>query len=374
MTFMARAIELGRKAQGATSPNPPVGAVIVSSGKVVGEGWTQPPGQRHAEAMALEQAGDLARGASLYTTLEPCTHQGRTPPCSDAIIQAGIAEVHVATIDPNPNVQGGGMDQLRRAGVITHLDEGDADAQELTEAFARHSATGTPFVIAKFAMSLDGKIATRTGDSKWISGEESRRYVHQLRARSDAIMVGINTVLADDPRLTARDADGTTLTRQPLRVVVDTQGRTPKDARLLSQPGRTLVAVGASAGDSLKGQVPGNVETLPLPRSNGRVDLRALLHSLGERDVTSVLVEGGGTLLGSLFDQSLIDKVVAFVSPVIIGGEKARSPVGGLGAGRMSDAFRLQSTRVMQFGADVAIIGYCDNRVLRGKADVHRNS
>lgn len=365
MTFMARAIELGRKAQGTTSPNPPVGAVIVRDGDVVGEGWTQPPGQQHAEAMALQKAGELARGATLYTTLEPCTHHGRTPPCTNAIIDGGIAEVCVAAIDPNPNVRGGGIPALQQAGIKTTLAEADADARELIEAFARHSRTGTPFVTAKFAMSLDGKIATYSGDSRWISGEESRGYVHTMRARTDAIMVGINTVLADDPQLTARAADGSAMERQPLRVVVDTHGRIPGDARLLSQPGSTLVAT----GDSVGGPGSDTAETLAFPSQNGRVDLAALLRTLGQRDITSVLVEGGGTLLGSLFDQALVDKVVAFVSPVIIGGEMAQSPVGGRGAKRIADAFRLRDTRVLQFGADVAIIGYCE-----GEADVHRNS
>lgn len=355
MTFMARAIELGRKAQGTTSPNPPVGAVIVKDGKIISEGWTQPPGQQHAEAMALELAGELARGASLYTTLEPCTHHGRTPPCSEAIIRAGIAEVHVASIDPNPNVQGGGIASLRQAGVQTHLSDPDSESTELIEAFARHSSTGLPFVIAKFAMSLDGKIATHTGDSKWISGEESRGYVHQLRARSDAIMVGINTVLADDPQLTARDSDGSALERQPLRVVLDTHGRTPPNARMLSQPGKTLIATGEGA----IGLDTSIAETLVLPSSEGGLNLCSLLHTLGERNITSVLVEGGGTILGSLFDQGLVDKVVAFVSPVIIGGKIAQSPVSGQGVKSMSDAFRLQNSRFMQFGPDVAIIGYC---------------
>jgi len=365
MTYMARAIELGRKAQGTTSPNPPVGAVIVKDGKVVSEGLTQPPGGQHAEAMALERAGLLARGATLYTTLEPCTHFGRTPPCSDAVIKARLAKVYVATVDPNPNVQGGGIDQLNQAGIATHLEERNPDARELIEAFAKHSTTGMPFVIAKFAMSLDGKIATRTGDSKWISGEESRRFVHELRKQSDAILVGINTVLADDPLLTARDENGSTLSQQPLRVIVDSHGRTPKAAKLLTQPGQTLIATVKGTG----GDNSATVETLAFPSSKGRVDLADLLQTLGERDITSVFVEGGGTILGSLFDQGLVDKVVAFVSPVIIGGEKAQSPVGGLGPDHISDAFKLQDSRIMQFGPDVAVIGYC-----KGETDVHRNS
>ena len=364
MIFMAQAIELGRKAQGTTSPNPPVGAVVVRDGKVISEGWTQPPGQQHAEAMAVELAGELAKGASLYTTLEPCTHHGKTPPCSDFIVQAGIAEVYVALVDPNPNVRGGGMASLRQAGVLTHLMDPDDEAKELIEAFAKHCSTGLPFVTAKFAMSLDGKIATRAGDSRWISGTESRSYVHDLRAQSDAIMVGVNTVLADDPQLTARDLEGSPLARQPMRVVLDTHHRTPESARMLSQPGSTLIATGDGVGSSNAD----TVETLVLPTVRGRVDLHRLLHTLGERNIASVLVEGGGTILGALFDQALVDKVVAFVSPVIIGGESAPSPVGGEGVKLMSSALRLRNTRVMRFGADVAIIGYCGE-----EADVHGN-
>ena len=205
---MSHALELARRAEGRVSPNPPVGAVLVRDGAVIGSGFTQPPGQSHAEVVALREAGEAARGAALYTTLEPCSHHGRTPPCTDAIIEAGVAEVHAAMLDPNPNVRGGGMAILADAGVSTRIGESEAKARRLLEAYVKYVTTGTPFVTAKFAMSLDGKIATSRGDSKWISGEKARRAVHRLRAASDAIMVGINTVLADDPQLTARDKKG----------------------------------------------------------------------------------------------------------------------------------------------------------------------
>ena len=241
---MSHALELARRAEGRVSPNPPVGAVLVKDGEIVGGGCTQPPGQSHAEAVALSEAGDAARGAALYTTLEPCSHHGRTPPCTDAIVEAGVAEVHAAMLDPNPNVRGGGMAILADAGLGTRLGEGEAKARLQLEAYVKYVTTGTPFVTAKFAMSLDGKIATRTGDSKWISGEKARRRVHRLRAAADAVMVGIGTVLADDPRLTARDRHGEPLDTQPIRVVVDTRGRTPPDAGMLGEPGRTLIAAG----------------------------------------------------------------------------------------------------------------------------------
>lgn len=350
---MQRALELARRAVGVSSPNPPVGAVVVRDGEVVGEGWTQPVGQAHAEVVALQDAGDRARGATLYVTLEPCSHHGRTPPCTQRIIDAGISEIHTSTLDPNPRVAGRGVTDLREAGVIVHVGEGEDEAKELIEPHTKFITTGLPLVTVKFAASLDGKIATRTGDSKWITGEESRAYVHRLRAASDAIMAGINTVLADDPQLTARSPDGTTLPRQPLRVIVDSRGRIPHDARLLTETGDTLVAVAESGI-----QIPG-AEIVSMPGADGKVDLNALMQELGRREITSVLIEGGGTLIGSLFDLRLVDKVVAFIAPVIIGGRSAPSPVGGLGAERMTDTLRLSRVKIHQFGDDVAITGYC---------------
>ena len=358
---MKRALELALRAVGGSSPNPPVGAVVVMGGEIVGEGWTQAAGGAHAEIEALRDAGGRARGATLYTTLEPCNHHGRTPPCTEAIIAAGISEVHTSITDPNPRVAGRGFDQLRAAGISVQIGEGRDEAGELAEPHAKYVNTGLPFVTAKFATSVDGKIATRTGDSRWVTGKLARDYVHQLRAATDAIMVGIGTVLADDPRLTARDANGEPLRRQPLRVIADSRGRLPPASRLLVEPGKTLVAVArkdADAKQSLQELQGVDAEIFCCTGSDGRVDLNALLHELGRREITSVLVEGGGTLLGSLFDLGLVDKVVAFVAPVIIGGESAPSAVGGRGAERMSDAMRLRRVTIRQFGDDVAVIGY----------------
>ena len=368
MTFMERALSLARRALGDTSPNPAVGAVVVKDGRVVGEGWTQPAGQAHAEVEALRRAGARADGATLYTTLEPCNHFGRTPPCTQAIIQAGISEVHAAATDPNPLVSGAGMSALAEAGVETKVGEGELEARELMEAYTKFITSGTPLITAKFAMSLDGKIATRTGDSKWITGEEARRYVHQLRATSDAIMAGINTVIADDPRLTARDDSGVPEPRQPLRVLVDSRGRPPAEAKVLSEPGRTLVVVSNADETARERLAEAGAEVESLPGKDGHVDLTALAGVLGRRDITSVFVEGGGTLLGSLFDEGLVDKVVAFVSPAIVGGAAALSPVGGQGVESMGDALRLTRTSVMHFGEDLAVIGYC------GEEDVHGDS
>ncbi len=358
-TYMLRALELARASVGETSPNPPVGAVVVRDGQIVGEGRTQPAGQAHAEVVALRQAGERARGATLYVTLEPCWHYGRTPPCTNAIIAAGVTEVHAAIVDPNPRVEGRGITALRAAGIEVVLGEGREEAEELVAPHAVYSTTGMPLVTLKFAMSLDGKIATRTGDSKWITCEESRRYVHDLRARSDAIMAGIGTVLADDPQLTARDSNDAPLSRQPLRVVVDSAGNMPPDAAMLSQPGKTLVAVSEVGEDVREALESAGAEVFFAPTGNGRVDLRALLAGLGRREVTSVFVEGGGTLAGSLLDARMVHRVVAFVAPVLIGGDRAPSPVGGQGATLMSDAIRLSGVRIERFGADVAVIGRC---------------
>ena len=364
---MRRALVLARAAVGSTSPNPPVGAVVVRGGRIVGEGHSQPAGEDHAEKVALRQAGELARGSTLYVTLEPCSHHGRTPPCTDAIIASGVSEVCASVVDPNPQVSGKGLEQLQQAGILATLGEGREDAEELIAPHTKFITTGTPLVTAKFAMSLDGKIATRTGDSKWITSEESRRYVHTLRAQSDAIMAGIGTVLADDPQLTARDADGAPLPRQPLRVVVDSKGRLPADAALLSQPGQTLVFVSDEAAARQSGLESPRSEWVVASGDDGRVDLRAVLSELGRRQITSLLVEGGGTLLGSLFDDGLVDRVIGFIAPVIVGGSAAPSPVSGAGVGRISDALRLHGVRVERFGDDVAVMG----KVQRSDGSAH---
>ena len=368
MTHMSRAVLLARRALGSVSPNPSVGAVLVQGEEIVSEGWTQPPGQEHAEAMVIRLAGPRAAGATLYCTLEPCDHTGRTAPCTVAIIEAGIAEVHASMLDPNPRVCGKGLSRLKEAGIEMHVGECQQEASELVEAYIKFITTGLPHVTAKFAMSLDGKIATRTGDSKWITGEEARRYTHELRSTSDCIMIGVNTVLVDDPQLTARDEHDVPLDRQPLRVVVDSAGGTPPGARLLAEPGHTLVAV-AQANDASRRELTrfgAEIETVPA--DDGAVDLLKLLEVLGEREITSIFVEGGGTLLGSLFDRDLVDKVVGFVAPTIIGGKLAPSPVGGDGHEKMADALRLRDVRVRTFGEDVAVIGYC-----KAETDVHRN-
>ena len=366
MSHMRRALALAGQALGTTSPNPAVGAVIVRDGVVMGEGFTQPPGQDHAEVVALQHAGRSSRDASLYVTLEPCCTYGRTPPCTQAIIAAGIGEVHVAATDPNPRVNGKGLSELEDAGIRVYRGEGEEEAGELYEAFARHINTGLPFVTAKFAMSLDGKIATHTGDSKWVTGPSARGYVQEMRKTCDAIMVGVNTVLRDNPRLTARDTDGDLLSRQPLRVILDSKARTPTDARLLNEPGLTLIAVAPRSADGrIAALREAGAEVLQFPETaEGMVDPCALLQALGARGVVSLLVEGGGTLLGSLFDLGMVDKVAAFIAPKIIGGISAPSPVGGNGSVSMSQAMDIERAKVEQIGDDVLIIGYPSARAL----------
>ena len=358
-SHMQRAVLLAQEVVGSTSPNPAVAAVLVKDGAEVGTGATQPPGQDHAEIAALKQASGQAQGATLYTTLEPCCTWGRTPPCTKAIIQAGIAEVHFAVIDPNPSVSGKGRDELAAAGIRVTLEEADG-ARELYEAFAKHITTGTPFVTAKYAMTLDGKIATHTGDSKWVTGPEAREFVQRLRRVCDAILVGVATALIDDPYLTARDGDGIPLERQPLRVILDSTCHTPVAAIMLRQPGVTLIATTKAAPDSrVEALEQAGAEVVVLPSGEDRrVDLPALLDHLGSRGVVNLLVEGGGSVHGAFFDRGLVDKLYAFVAPVIVGGETSLSPVEGTGVAVMAGAWRLAETRTEQIGPDWLIIGY----------------
>jgi len=361
MDYMAQALSLAKLALGQVSPNPAVGAIVVKNGVVIGQGYTQPPGSWHAEVLALKRAGKEARGGVMYVSLEPCCHHGRTPPCTQAIIAAGISEVHMAMFDPNPLVSGRGKDELEGEGIRVYVGEHEAEAKEINEAYAKFITTGVPFVTAKFAVSLDGKIATKSGDSKWISGNEARKYVHCLRYTADAVMAGVNTVLVDDPHLTARCCGGRggTAKKQPLRVIVDGKGRTPLTARLFSEPGKALLALGKSATIEEKTALAQiGAELLELPSEEGLVDLKGLLKALGEREITSVLVEGGGTLLGSLFDHGLVDKVVAFIAPIIIGGNEAKTAVGGKGVSKVAESLKLKRIKVERFGQDLMVSGY----------------
>jgi len=361
LDFMAYALSLAELALGYTSPNPAVGAVIERDGLVVGLGHTQQPGMEHAEIMALNQAGEMARGATMYVTLEPCCHHGKTPPCTDAIINAGISEVNIAVTDPNPLVSGNGIACLKAAGIIAKIGEYEQRAREINEGYFKFIKTGVPFVIAKFAMSMDGKIATRTGDSKWITSEEARNYAHGQRHSVDAVMVGAQTIIADDPQLTARGYSGRCgrAKLQPLRVIVDGRGRVPATARVFSEPGKTLVAVAEGQFDKeiLKKKREGT-EYMVLKSDKGLIDIAELLKALGERHITTVMIEGGSSLLGYAFDHHLVDKVLAFIAPIIIGGEEAKTAVSGQGVDKVKNALQLKDIKIEKFDNELLISGY----------------
>jgi diaminohydroxyphosphoribosylaminopyrimidine deaminase/5-amino-6-(5-phosphoribosylamino)uracil reductase len=355
---MLRALALAGSVLGSTSPNPNVGCVIVRGGRVVAEGATQPPGGPHAEAVALAASGEAARGADVYVTLEPCAHIGRTPPCATALVAAGVAAVHVAMRDPDPHVAGGGVERLRAAGIAVDLGDGEAEAARLLEAYVKHRTKGLPFVTVKFAATLDGKIAARSGDSRWVAGEQARAWAHAFRTKVDAIMCGVNNVLLDDPQLTARPG-GVAAGRQPVRIVADSRGRTPLDARVFGPGGKTIVATTARAPASWRDAVTAcGAEPLVLPAdADGRVDLRALAGTLAERGVLSLLVEGGGVLHASFFAASLVDRVHAIIAPKIAGGT-AHPAVAGAGIERMAEAITLTDVTVERMGDDAVFTGY----------------
>ncbi|MGE0228690.1 MAG: bifunctional diaminohydroxyphosphoribosylaminopyrimidine deaminase/5-amino-6-(5-phosphoribosylamino)uracil reductase RibD [Dehalococcoidia bacterium] len=356
--YMRLALEQAALALGHSSPNPAVGAVLVREGEIVGRGHTQPPGKAHAEVMALREAGDRARGATAYVTLEPCGHHGRTPPCTRALVEAMVSRVVYAIEDPDPLVRGEGHRQLSEAGIAVERGDGADESSRLLEGYLKHRRTGMPFVIAKFAASLDGHIAAASGDSRWVSGPETATWMHRQRATLDAIVVGSRTVLVDDPQLTARPEGATDATHQPLRIVVDSSGRISPTARILEPPPATLVATTESPSEEWRDAIRrAGAEILTLPERDGHVDLDALLGVLGGRGLLTVLFEGGGTLLGSLFDARLVDRVQAVIAPLIIGAAEAPSAVSGRGAYRMADAPRLRAVTVERFGDDTMISG-----------------
>ncbi|HJT38283.1 MAG TPA: bifunctional diaminohydroxyphosphoribosylaminopyrimidine deaminase/5-amino-6-(5-phosphoribosylamino)uracil reductase RibD [Actinomycetota bacterium] len=351
--LMRRALRLAERGRGRTAPNPPVGALVVAGGEIVGEGWHRGAGQAHAEVEAIEAAGARARGATIYLTLEPCTHQGRTPPCAPRLVEAGIARAVVATLDPNPNESGAGVRTLGEAGIDVRTGVLEEDARRLIEGFARWIRTKTPLVTVKIASTLDGRVAAADGSSRWVTGLASRRDAHRLRAWSNAVAVGIGTVLADDPALTCRLRGYTG--PQPLRVVVDSAARTPIDARVLDGEAPTLIATTAKAPEeSVDGIRARGAEVLQLPAREGRIDLPALLNELGARGITDVLVEGGPTLVGELVERRLVDRYIFYIAPKLL-GQVGLSAIAGLVAPNIADARELTITSVRRTGADVKI-------------------
>lgn len=355
--FMRRALDLARQGEGRTAPNPPVGAVIVNAGEIVGEGFHPQAGQPHAEVFALRQAGEKARGAEIYVTLEPCSHHGKTPPCADALIAAGIKSVYIGTIDPNPVVAGRGVEKLKQAGIKVHTGVMETECCRLIAAFRHHILTGIPFTIYKAALTLDGNTATSTGDSQWVSGEQSRLLVHQLRDRVEAIMVGINTVLSDDPLLNTRLPEGGG--RDPLRVVVDSQLRLPVDCRMLTQQSsaKTLVATISTDEDEISKLQHAGAEVVTLPAVAGKVSLPQLWKELGCRKIQRLLIEGGAELAGAALSAGLINQLRLFVAPKILGGSSPFRLFPAGGCTTMAEAVSLTDITYIPSGEDLLIIG-----------------
>lgn len=365
-TWMRRALELAARARGRTSPNPMVGAVLVRDDQLVGEGFHAYAGSDHAEAAALREAGPAARGATLYVSLEPCCHFGRTPPCVDQILQAGVGRVVAACEDPNPAVSGRGVAALRAAGLVVDIGVLAEDASRLNEAFFTHVRTGRPFVTLKVAASLDGKIATRTGDSRWITGESARRCVHQLRNEVDAVLVGIGTILRDDPRLTTRL--GIADQRDPIRVIVDNLARCPLRAKVVNRASTapTILAVSQMASPSkLEALQQEGMQVIVVEKSPRRVSLERLLEALGKRGILSVMIEGGAEINASALREGVVDKVLVFLAPILIGGKSTPTAVGGEGIETLSQALRLRDMRIERFDGDILVEGYID-RVAAG--------
>ena len=357
--FMWMSLDLARQGRGRTSPNPMVGAVVVKDAEVVGTGYHQAVGQPHAETIALKKAGDEARGGTLYVNIEPCSHQGRTGPCTEAIIKAGISRVVAAMEDPNPLVSGRGFARLREAGVTVTTGILEHKARRLNEAFIKYISTGLPFTGIKVAMSLDGKIGTMTGESQWITGEKSRQFVHRLRDYSDVIMVGIQTVLKDNPRLTTRmeGSEG----KDPVRVIVDSSARLPIDARVIesgSQSNTILAVTEEAPEEKCRVLEEKGVEIMTLPSKDGWVDVKALMKKLAERELSVVLVEGGGNLNYSLLENGLVDKLFVFIAPMIIGGQKSPTAFSGSGVESLTGAWSVEDIEMKQFDRDLLLIGY----------------
>lgn len=356
ITYMRRALALAARGAGHVSPNPMVGAVIVKDGRIIGEGWHERIGGLHAERNAFKHCTEDCAGATIYVTLEPCCHWGRTPPCTDAILEHKIARVVVGCLDPNPLVAGKGLRILRDAGIECVSGVLEDECLAINEVFFHYITTKTPFVVMKYAMTLDGRIAAYTGDSKWITGETARRHAHETRKRLNAIMVGIGTVLADDPMLNCRIESGV----DPLRLVCDSHLRTPLDSQLVrtAKDIPTWIFCAETEVSRKTALEDAGVIVVPLPDETGtHVDLTAAMQYLGQQQVDSVLLEGGGTLNGEALRLGLVHRVQAYIAPKLIGGNAAHGPIGGAGIARMADALPLENPTITRLGEDILIEG-----------------
>nr|WP_042122096.1 bifunctional diaminohydroxyphosphoribosylaminopyrimidine deaminase/5-amino-6-(5-phosphoribosylamino)uracil reductase RibD [Paenibacillus senegalensis] len=352
---MRLALELAKGAQGQTGVNPMVGCVIVRDGRIVGTGAHLRMGSAHAEVHAIRMAGDEAEGSTVYVTLEPCSHHGRTPPCCELLIASRVAKVVVAATDPNPQVAGSGISRLREAGIEVAVGLLEQEARELNEVFNKYIVTGLPFVTLKTASTLDGKIASKSGDSRWITNEASREFVHTLRHRHQAIMVGVGTVLADNPSLTTRLP---VPALDPLRVIIDSRLRTPPDARVLHKPGRALIITTEEAAVERRMRLEQNGAEVIAAGAGPEVDLTLAMKLLGERQISSILLEGGGRINGAMLELGLIDKCYLFYAPKIIGGEGAPSNFQFPGQEKMADAVSLRKITVEMFDDNICLVGY----------------
>ena len=355
--YMARALQLARRGAGFTSPNPAVGAVIVKGGRIIGEGYHRRAGAPHAEVEALRRTKSKARGATLYVTLEPCNHAGRTPPCCDAILASGISRVVIAANDPNPITDGRGIARLKRSGLTVVTGVFAREAQQMNEPFWKAMCSRMPFVVVKVGQSLDGKIATVGGESRWITSAAARRAAHQWRSRVDAILVGVNTVIRDDPRLTVRGFRHRP--DRPVKIILDSRLRAPVGARCLSasSPASTLIATTVRGGRRRAALLRRGVDILTLPAHHGRVPLRRLCRLLVRRGLQSILIEGGGEVVAGAFTERIVDRVVFFIAPTLIGGRLAPTSLEGLGISRLGQAIRLADVTYRQVGPDLCVEG-----------------
>ncbi len=357
--YMERAIELAKNGWGRTNPNPLVGAVIVKDDRVIAEGFHEAIGCDHAEVSAFKNAVEDVAGSTLYVNLEPCSHYGRTPPCAKAIVEKKIKKVVIAMIDPNPKVSGKGVQMLKDAGIEVEVGILEDEARKLNEIFINYVTKKRPFVILKTAMTLDGKIASSTGDSKWITSEESRAYVHILRDRVSAIMVGINTVIKDNPMLTTRLEQK--VGSDPVRIIVDSKGIIPMDSKVLcndSKAGVILATTSRIHEEKEKQLIDNGVTVIKAEGENGCVDLKKLMQELYKLEIDSVLLEGGGTLNAAAFESGIVDKAMFFIAPKILGGKDAITPVEGKGIQSMSEALKLKNVSFSKFGEDILVEGY----------------
>jgi diaminohydroxyphosphoribosylaminopyrimidine deaminase / 5-amino-6-(5-phosphoribosylamino)uracil reductase len=356
--WMRRVLRIAEKGRGRTSPNPMVGAVLVKNGNVVAEGYHAKAGEAHAEIIALQQAREEARGAVLYLNLEPCTHYGKTPPCAPQVIQSNVKRVVIGMEDPNPLVKGKGVETLKKAGLDVEVGILERECQRLNEAFCKYILKKEPFVILKAAATLDGKIATRNGDSRWISGEASRHLVHQLRDQVDGVLVGIGTVLKDDPRLTARVRKG----RNPYRIVLDSQCKTPEEAKVIgTSPSKTIIATTEIAPkDKIEKLAKRGAQILLLDSKEGKINLKSCLSKLGDIGMMSLMVEGGSQVNGSFLDEGLIDKFFIFLSPKIMGDPQALGIFGGRAISSVQEAIPLKEMKTRKLGEDILLESYLE--------------